>query len=237
MGLQQGGSAYDPATKHLYMLGQNAASQPTVLTVDALTGATLATVSLPDPHAGSPDVVGGGAILILHQPAGSWETAKLDATTGAITSLAGLPPDGFSADHGFDPGTNHVFEIGNLNGVGNVLTIDGATGALLSSVVTADALFNTAVVNGAGKILGLHGTTGVWSVASLDPTTGAITNLAPVTLTGTYSGMGTFDPCTDRIYMLTPDGLLTVNGTSGAVISLAPLTGGQTSFANIEAVW
>jgi hypothetical protein len=237
MGIQQGGSAYDPATKHVYMIGEDAASQPTVLTIDALTGATLATVGLPDPHVGHPDVVGGGAIMILHQPAGSWQTATLNAATGAIASLAGLPPNGFSPDHGYDPGTDHLFEIGNLNGTGNVLTINATTGALMSNVVTADAHFGTMVVNGAGKLLGLHGTTGVWNVASLDPMTGAITDLAPITLTGTYGGMGTFDPCTNRIYMLTPDGLLTANGTSGAVISLVPLPGGQTNFVNIKAVW
>ena len=48
------------------------------------------------------------------------------------------------------------------------------------------------------------------------------------------AGMATFDPCTDRIYMITPDGLLVVDATLGTALPLVALT---TSFANIEAVW
>ncbi|MEO5725937.1 MAG: hypothetical protein ABI134_26690 [Byssovorax sp.] len=203
---QQSGSAYDPATKRVYLLGNDIANQPTVFTIDGATGSTLSTVALPDHTAGNPQVVGGGAIFVLHKSAGSWETATMDATTGVITSLSPLPDNGFSMSRGFDPSTNHVFEIGNRNGAGNVLTIDGTTGALLLEVPTADIHFDSAVVNGAGQILGMHGTGGSWNVARLDPATGAITDLSPISLTGVYSGLGTFDPCINRIYQLTPDG-------------------------------
>lgn len=174
------------------MLGEDAASQPTVLTIDGLTGATIATVLVDDPYAANPDVVGGGAIRIVHQTTpGNFESATLDAVTGAITGLAGLSYSGFSADHGFDPGTNRLFEIGNLNGTGNLLTIDATNGMVMSSIVTADAHFGTAAVNGAGELLGLHGTMTVWHVARLNLTTGAITDLTPITLSAAAAGMGT----------------------------------------------
>jgi hypothetical protein len=233
----QSGSAYDPATKHIYLLGDDVANHPTVLTIDGLTGATLAAVGLPDFSATNPEVVGGGVIVVLHKSGGSWETATLDAATGTVTSLSPLPDNGFSMSRGFDPSTNHLFEIGNHNGAGNVLTIDVTTGALLHEAPTADIHLDSAVLNGAGEILGMHEIGSDWHVARLDPGTGAITDLAPVTLTGVYSGMGAFDPCTNRLYELTPDGVLTADGTSGAVISLVPLLGEQGNLATIDAVW
>jgi hypothetical protein len=232
----QSGSAYDPATKHLYLIGVDSADHPTVFTIDGLTGATLAAATLPDHSVTNPEVVGGGAIMALHQPSGTWQTATLDAAMGTVAPLLPLPDNGFTMSRGFNPLLNHLYEIGSHDGTGNIFTINATTGALLLDVPLSDVHFSNAVVNGAGQILGLHGGGGTWSVARLNPTTGAITNLAPVSLTGILSGMGTFDPCTNRMYQLTSNGVLTADGTSGAVISLVSLPA-QANFATIEAVW
>lgn len=234
----QGGSAYDPATKHLYLLGDDSTNHPRVLTIDGPSGATLTTAMLPDHSATNPEIAFGGALFVLHQPSpGTWETATLNAALGTVAVLSPLPDNAFTMSRGFDPSTNHLYEIGNRSGAGNIVTLDATTGAQIAEVPTADLDFDSAVVNKAGQILGLHGTGSNWSVARLDPATGAITNLSPITLSGVYPGMCTYDPCTDRVYQITPDGVLTADGTSGAVISLVPLLGEQGSFATIEAVW
>jgi hypothetical protein len=239
-GILQSGSAYDPATKHLYMLADDIAFQRKLLTIDGPTGATLATVDVADFTATNPEVVSGGAIVVLHQPGGTWKTATLDAALGTVTSLsASITQDGFTVSRGFDPRTNLLYELGSRDGTSRVLTINGATGTLLLDIPMADFNFDSAIVNGAGQILGMRrvGFGLDWNVAHLDPMTGAITNLAPVSLGAVVSGLSTFDPCTNRVYQVTTDGVLTADGTSGAVISLVPLPGAQSNFANLEAVW
>lgn len=235
-GFYQGGSTYDPATKLVYLLG-HIADQPAVFTIDGVTGATLHTAMLPGFYAMNPEVVGAGTIVVLHQLDGGWETATLDPSTGTSASLSPIPSGSFSADRAFDPSTDRLFAFKNNNGEGGVVTLDGTTGAQVVDVPTADTAFSSAVVNGAGDIRGLHQVGGSWSVAGLDPSTGAITDLAPVSLTGAYPGIGAFDPCTDRIYLLTPEGMLTVDGSLGTVISLVQLPAGQANFAAIEAIW
>ena len=235
-GLHQGGSAYDPATKLVYLLGL-IVDQPAVFTIDGVTGATLHTAMLPGFYAMNPEVVGAGTIVVLHQLPGGWETATLDPSTGASASLSPISSGSFSADRAFDPSTDRLFAFKNNNGQGGVVTLDGTTGAEVVDVPTADTAFSSAVVNGAGDIRVLHQVGGSWSVAGLDPSTGAITDLAPVSLTGAYPGISAFDPCTDRIYLLTPEGMLTVDGSLGTVISLVQLPAGQANFAAIEAVW
>ena len=238
MGFTQGGSAYDPATKRLYLIGADVTSDYTLFTIDGPTGATLATVKVPDYSVTNPEVVSGGAIVVLHQPGGTWRTATLDAALGTVASLsAPIAQDGFNVNRGFDPRTNLLYELGSRDGKNRVLTINGATGMLLLDVPMVDINFDSPIVNGAGQILGMHQVGFDWNVAHLDPMTGVITNLAPISVGGIYSGMGTFDPCTNHVYQLTTDGVLTVDGTSGAVISLVPLPGAQANFANIEAVW
>ena len=240
-GILQSGSAYDPVTKHLYLFADDMAFQRTLLTIDGPTGATLATVNVADYTTTNPEVVSGGALFVLHQPGGgSWKTATLDAALGTVASLSGpIAQDGFMVSRGFDPRTNLIYELGSRDGQSRVLTINGATGTLLLDIPMADFNFDSAVVNGAGQILGMHhvGFGLDWNVAHLDPMTGAITNLAPISLNGVVSGLSTFDPCTNRVYQMTSDGVLTADGTSGAVISLVPLPGAQWNFATIEAVW
>ncbi len=236
-GLMQGGSAYDPATKRLYLIGDDTAMQHTVYTIDGLTGATLATAAITDYTVSNPEVVAGGALLVLRQPAGVWKTATLDAATGTLTNLSSVVQDGFMASRGFDPRTSLLYEFGSHDGESHILTINGATGTLLLDATMDDFQFENAIVNAAGQILGMHQVGSDWSVAHLDPMTGAITNLAPAPLSGVYSGIGTFDPCTNHVYQLAPDGVLTADGTTGAVISLVPLPFAQSNFASIEAVW
>jgi hypothetical protein len=242
VGFNQGNSAYDPATQRIHAIGLGGpAETPRVFTFDGLTGTTIA--SAETPGGSNIEVVNGSVIVALNQPSpGSWETATLDSATGIVTSLWPVGfAGGFYMDHGFDPLAAHVFQFGELGGTPHVLTFD-ATAANLGVQLSMQPYagpFSVPTVNAAGEILGLVEGAGAWyDVARLDPMNGSIVVLQPaaVQLSGTHPGVTTFDPCADRMYTFTPDGVLTIDGTSGAVISLVPAGGGE-SVAFLEAVW
>ncbi len=222
-GFAQGFSAYDPITKHVYEFGGDSR----VYTIDGVTGALLGS-ALSESNVYNPKVNGTGQIVVLHYNGTAAETATLDPTTGALSSLAPLPYSSFGqAECAVDSKTNRIYQFGpNI-----VLTIDGTTGAMLA-VATPTQEFDSAIVNDAGALIGIDYP--AQAIGRMDPTTGAITSLAPFSY-GVAQGIRTYDPCSNRIYLFADSTLYTVDGTTGALLSTVTMP--QQNFTNVEAVW
>jgi len=203
-------STYDPTTAQIYELDDT-----TVYTLDGNTGALLDAAALPSSTVFNPVVNNAGELIVLHGE----QSAVLDPETGAVTDLAPLPfADGYELGmRAFDPGTNRIYQFAYPS----LVTIDGDTGITLAvSPLPSPGLLDP-VVNDAGEILAIQVAPGAPHVARLDPVTGALTALAPLPLSGVFTlGMSAHDPCTDRIYQLRDGFVLTLDGASGAVISL-----------------
>ena len=226
-GFGDGFAAYDPLTKHLYELGES------VYTIDAVTGAVLNVAKLSTSNVYNPVVNSAGALIVLDLETN--ETATVDPMTGAVTDLAPFSAHGGigQAFRGYDPITNHIYQLGDAG----VFTIDGTSGETLFSTMQGvpGGLYNPGV-NGTGQILGIDLSGGEAQVARLDPMTGAVTDLAITPHnTGFEQGMYASDPCANLMYQLGNDSILTVDGATGAVISVVPLS--KSNFLNFVAAW
>jgi len=219
----QGFSAYDPGTKHLYEFGNSG-----VYTIDGTTGAVLGFAGIDANDIYNPQVNAAGEIIVIHLlPGGTDETARLDPTTGALTSLLPLSISSYGQAEGtVDAKADRIYQFG----AGYVLTLDGATGATLATASIPE--FDNAIVNYAGELIGIDYP--AHTLGRLDPTTGAITTLAPFSA-GTEQGIRTYDPCSNRIYQFAGYSLYTLDGTTGALISTVTMP--QQNFTNVEAIW
>jgi hypothetical protein len=225
-GVSEGFAAYDHLTKHLYELGDS------LYTIDAVTGALLDAVPL-STDVINPVVNSAGQLFVLDYD--TFYTAIVDPTTGAVTDLAPFQaPDIAETFRGYDPLTNRVYQFGDT-----VYAFNGTSGAQLFSTMEAPAaglggLYNPGV-NGTGQILGIDLGGSTPQIARLDPLTGAITDLAPVPPSATFAeGMYAFDPCANLMYQLGLSTLLTVDGATGATVSIVTVSN---DFLDFVAAW
>jgi hypothetical protein len=118
--------------------------------------------------------------------------------------------------------------------LGALYTLDAVTGAILYTTTLSAEAYNEIYnpeVNDAGQIVVLRLLGTSVDTATLDPMTGAFTDLAPTPHSSGYGdAMRAFDPVTNRIYQLGDGFILTVDGDSGAVLADTPLT--DKSFIN-----
>lgn len=214
-------SAYDGLTHHLYEF-----TEDTIYTIDATNGAVLAEVPYDGDDIYNPETNAAGEIVVVHNSTAS--TAKLDPSAGALTDLAPLPTvqfgQGMSAS---DKSADLIYQISDTL----VVTIDGASGVVLSTATLSDHNFLNPEVDAAGELVGDHyGSAKMF--ARLDPSSGVITDLAPIT-TGFANGMKAYDAACDVEYQ--PSGFTMYAITSTG--SLAWTAGmAQQNFLNFEAV-
>ncbi len=136
---------------------------------------------------------------------------------GALTVLQSIPmSSGFeNGIRAYDPVSKRLYELTETS----VWTFDAMTGATLAKVSTSSHVFNAAV-NTAGELVVFDLTHA--RTAKLDPTSGAVADLAPAPSGGYYPGLVAFDRSTNRLYQQGDGYWLTVDGATGVVLANVP---------------
>jgi hypothetical protein len=119
---------------------------------------------------------------------------SIDPTTGASTAIVATGSGGAQASSAADLGGRRIFFLGNMDGVLTLMTFSAGSGSVTQVPLPSGTPFLE--YDPVTRLLYGFGTT---TLISIDPSTGAVTQLAAVALDGIFGGVSTFDPVGRRV--------------------------------------
>lgn len=250
-----GVNTFDPSGNRLFFIGFPDGVTPNLYSINALTGAELASPVL---SGGSTTISGlewddaEGVLYALVSVASDRQLATIAPATGVVTLLgapiAGTSLGSVSGADDLDAGGNRYFFAGQpMGGNPKIYAVNTATGAVLTnpdlSGAAINALLGLEYDAGEGVLYGLASVgAGDRQIATVNPGTGAVTLLgAPIAGEGlsSTSGADTLDPAGNRyLFAGQPTSgnpkIYAVSTTTGAVLTNPDLSGDSTSLPGLE---
>ncbi len=150
----------------------------------------------------------------LHQLNPEYSIAKYDLADGTLTDLLGVGGGEVEDNGAYDPATKRVYQ---LTGSGMVIT-DGISGTSTLAPSVPEGHWCDLVVNASGRLMALDCTTGELVILNTEMGTAEHVSDLPLSSLGYQWGKRAYNRATDRLYVFAMDFLLTVDGTTGAVL-------------------